>query len=291
MAVFAGIILGTSVAIFVLSGACELDVSLAAGTSAAMMAFALFARQSGPPRGWRRKAWGLAFFLALAVGALAKGPVALVLVAAALGLWLLLIGRWRLVIELPWISGTLLFLAVAAPWYLLAERATPGFLHYFLINENFLRYLTNDYGDYYGWGRLRPYGTIWLMFLRCCCPGPCWRSRPWSRSATSGVSKLYRDFRRADPWLAYVLIWGLTPPLFFTLARQVVWTYVLPGFPGLAIAIAIGIERWMQSEKAPDLLEAAEMARGRAGLPGRSGVGRGRDILRGPAWLGPGRTC
>ena len=74
VAVFAGIILGTSVAIFVLSGACELDVSLAAGTSAAMMAFALSARQSGPPRGWRRKAWGLTFFLALAVGAWPRAP-------------------------------------------------------------------------------------------------------------------------------------------------------------------------------------------------------------------------
>ena len=68
------------------------------------------------------------------------------------------------------ISGTLLFLAVAAPWYLLAERATPGFLRYFLINENFLRYLTNDYGDYYGYGRLRPYGSIWLMFLLVLLP-------------------------------------------------------------------------------------------------------------------------
>ena len=30
---------------------------------------------------------------------------------------------------------------------------------------------------------------------------------------------------------------------------------MLPGFPGLAIAMAVGIDRWMQSEKAPDLLK------------------------------------
>ena len=62
----------TSAELFVLAGACELDIPLAASTSLAMIAFAQFARGSG----WRRNAWGLGFFLALAVGALAKGPVA-----------------------------------------------------------------------------------------------------------------------------------------------------------------------------------------------------------------------
>jgi 4-amino-4-deoxy-L-arabinose transferase-like glycosyltransferase len=65
---------------------------------------------------------------------------------------------------------------------------------------------------------------------------------------------LFRKFGRADPWLAYVLIWGLVPPLFFTLARQVLYTYVLPGLPGLAIATAVVLERWLQSDAAADLL-------------------------------------
>ena len=43
VAVLAGIVLATSLALLVLSGACELDVPLTAGASGAMMAFALFA--------------------------------------------------------------------------------------------------------------------------------------------------------------------------------------------------------------------------------------------------------
>ena len=268
--ILSGIVLSTSGAVLVLSGACELDMSLAASISGAMIAFALFARRTG----WPRKAWGLALFLALAVGALAKGPVALVLAGLAVGLWLLLSGRWRLLVELPWISGLALFLAVAAPWYILAERATPGFLNYFLLHENLLRYLVNEYGDLYGYGRLRPYGTIWLMFLGVFLP---WtvvataalvrpilpvlsevrRAFRWTdpRPALSMLVFRLRKFGRVDPWLAYVLIWGLVPPLFFTLARQVVWTYVLPGLPGLAIATAVVLERWMQSDAAADLLK------------------------------------
>ena len=74
----------------------------------------------------------------------------------------------------------------------------------------------------------------------------------------SGLILLLRKFGASDPWLAYVLIWGLVPPLFFTLARQVVWTYVLPGLPGMAIATAVALERWRRSDAAAGLLKALE---------------------------------
>ncbi len=269
VAILAGIILATSLGLFLLSGACELDVSLAASTTIAMIAFAQFVRSTGRPQ----KAWALGFFLALGVGALAKGPVALVLVGLTLGLWIMLARRWRLVAEVPWIAGTLLFLAVAAPWYLLAEWATPGFLNYFLIHENLLRYLVNDYGDFYGYGRLHPYGFIWLTLLAALLPwtvlmvatglrgikvsGTIFHPRSERKMVPDTFFSLLRlpgNVARTDPWLAYVLVWGLLPPLFFTAARQVVWTYVLPGLPGLAIATAVGLQAWMESDDAPELL-------------------------------------
>lgn len=74
----------------------------------------------------------------------------------------------------------------------------------------------------------------------------------------SGLVLLLRKFGQNDPWLAYALIWGLVPPLFFTLARQVLWTYVLPGLPGMAIATAVALERWRRSDSAAGLLKALE---------------------------------
>ena len=279
-----------------MSGACDVDVPLTVGVTGAMICFALFAQAGSPSRAGtgalhhkgtvpdqpsvgarsdenrdspppmdsplrgRRMAWGRAMFLALAVGMLAKGPVALVLTGLAVAAWLVLVRRWRLVIELPWISGLFIFFLVAGPWYLLAERATPGFLHYFFVVENFRRYLFNEYGDQFGFGRLRPYGAIWLFFFGAMLPwtvlaaaalgrlampdvAKLWCKFHWTepRLGWSGVILLLRKFAANDPWLAYALIWGLVPPLFFTLARQVVWTYVLPGLPGMAIATARGI--------------------------------------------------
>ena len=276
-AALAGIILAASVQFFVLSGACDLNVPLTVGVAGAMICFALFAQPG--PLSWlgRRIAWGRGMFVALAVGMLAKGPVALVLTGLAIAIWLTLARRWRLVIELPWISGVFLFLVVAGPWYLMAERATPGFLYYFFVDENFLRYLVNDYGDQFGYGRMRPYGAIWLFFLGATLPwtvlsaaalgrlamadvAKLWRKLDWRQPqlGLSGLILLLRKFGQNDPWLAYSLVWGLVPPLFFTLARQVLWTYVLPGLPGMAIATAVAVERWRRSDQAAGLRKALE---------------------------------
>ncbi len=58
-----------------------------------------------------------------------------------------------------------------------------------------------------------------------------------------------------DAWLLFALIWGLTPALFFTFCRQILVTYVLPGFPGLALAAAVLVDRWLDSEEAGSLLK------------------------------------
>jgi hypothetical protein len=202
------------------------------------------------------KWWGRAFFLSLALGCLAKGPVAVVLVGLTVGAWIAANRQWRLVRSLPWVTGTLILAAVACPWYFLAERATPGFLHYFLLNEHLLRYIRSEYGDLYGAGRTQPYGASWLMLLVTFLPwSPVfftyalnrWRNR---NSTPSGPR---------DMWLIYALIWGLTPAVFFTFCRQILVTYVLPGFPGLALATAVLLNRWLESNEVGSLIKGLRL--------------------------------
>lgn len=73
--------------------------------------------------------------------------------------------------SLPWIKGALLMLALSLPWYLLAERQTPGFLHYFIVGEHFQRFTVKGWqGDLYGSGHASPLGTIWLYGLTMFLP-------------------------------------------------------------------------------------------------------------------------
>jgi 4-amino-4-deoxy-L-arabinose transferase-like glycosyltransferase len=285
--VIAGVILASSGLFFVLAGSCILDMSLAGSICLALMSFALFADEAsvgwdkrglasaGPPSfssaheeggpaaakpalshptslgGTQFKWWGRAFFLALAFGCLAKGPIAVVLVGLTVGAWIAANRQWRLVRSLPWVSGTLILAAVALPWYLAAERATPGFLHYFLLNEHLLRYIRSEYGDLYGAGRTQPYGASWLMLLVTFLP--------WSPVFFSYAFNRWRNRKTApnglrDPWLMFVLIWGLTAAVFFTMCRQILVTYLLPGFPGLALAAAVLLNRWLESNEIGSLL-------------------------------------
>jgi 4-amino-4-deoxy-L-arabinose transferase-like glycosyltransferase len=243
----AGLILASSGLFFVLAGSCILDMSLAASVCVALMSFALFADRE-TSGAW----WGRAFFLSLGVGGLAKGPIAVVLVGLAVGAWIMFSGQWRLLRRLPWVSGGLIMTVVACPWYFLAERATPGFLQYFFLHEHILRYIRAEYGDLYGAGRTQPYGASWVMLLATFLP--------WSPLLVRyGIDRWRKRYSTPlaprDRWLLFALIWGLTPALFFTFCRQILVTYVLPGFPGLALVTAVLVDRWLDSEEAATLMK------------------------------------
>ena len=114
-------------------------------------------------------AWAWAYWPGAAGGG-AGGHAHLLLVLLR-NQWLAL---WR---RSPWISGTLLMFAIAAPWYALAELRTPGFLDYFIMGEHVSRFLDSGWkGDKYGFAHATPRGMIWLYALGAIFPGPspCW---------------------------------------------------------------------------------------------------------------------
>ncbi|HIF9210150.1 TPA: ArnT family glycosyltransferase, partial [Photobacterium damselae] len=145
VALLSAAILATSTAFIVISGAVMTDTALTFAITLSMVSFW---------RNWQQPSlfFGLLFFVGLAIGMLAKGPLTLVLVGMSIILWSLSDGRWRLLYaKLPWGYGLVTFLVLTLPWYLLAEWKTPGFLHYFIIGEHFMRFVVSGWkGDLYG---------------------------------------------------------------------------------------------------------------------------------------------
>jgi 4-amino-4-deoxy-L-arabinose transferase-like glycosyltransferase len=115
---------------------------------------------------------------ALALATLTKGLIAPVFFAAAAIPLLLLSGHWRRWRELRPFSGFLLFLAIAAPWHILAGLANPdrghpvgdhptpgnvrGFWYFYFVNEHLLRFLGQRFPHDYN--RL-PFVAYWLLHL------------------------------------------------------------------------------------------------------------------------------
>jgi 4-amino-4-deoxy-L-arabinose transferase-like glycosyltransferase len=224
----------TSILAFVTAGSVMTDSALLLGTALSMAGF--WNAVAGPKN--RQRAGGIAFFAGLAIGLLAKGPVAVVLTFLPIVGWTLWTRQWRVVATgLPWLAGTVLAVAAVVPWYWLAEARTPGFLEYFLVGEHWKRFVDAGWkGDLYGAAHARPFGLIWLYgiaaMLPWSVPALVWLGRVIARHPSEVRSLL------ADPWRGYLLLWAVAPMLFFTLSRNILWTYVLPGIPAFALLLA-----------------------------------------------------
>jgi len=225
-------ILASSGMFFIASAVVMTDLVLIFGTTLSMVAFwnAIQLRA-------RARLWGYLFFVGLAVGLLAKGPLAVVLTGLPVGLWVLTDNRWKDTWHrIPWFSGTLLMLIIAAPWYLAAEFKTPGFLRYFIVGEHFERFTVPGWkGDLYGSGHRQPRGMIWLFGLLAFLPWSLFFLRPILRFRT-----IAEKFRGDDGgWGRYQLFWTLSPLIFFTAAGNTLAPYALPALPSAAILLVL----------------------------------------------------
>jgi len=93
-----------------------------------------------PTAGTHSRNWMLLGWAALALATLTKGLVAIVLPAATVVIYSLWQRDWGLWQKLHLFKGSLLFLLIAAPWFIAVSAANPEFAQFFFIHEHFARY-------------------------------------------------------------------------------------------------------------------------------------------------------
>jgi 4-amino-4-deoxy-L-arabinose transferase-like glycosyltransferase len=192
----------------------------------------------------RAVCWGLAAVCALNV--LTKGLIGLVFPAGAIGLYLLLTGNLRHLLRLRLVSSTLFFLAIAAPWHILAELRNPaqghvrGFLWFYFVNEHFLRFLNKRVPRDYDTVPLLLFWALLVLWLI-----------PWTvflPQSLQEVPRRWREFRagmsrRQRAYLLFFL-WNIVIVGFFSFSTRQEY-YTIPAIPGLAL-LAGG---WLQRER------------------------------------------
>ncbi|MGC2161399.1 MAG: glycosyltransferase family 39 protein [Silvibacterium sp.] len=156
-----------------------------------------------------RKAWRFyVAYASLAVAVLAKGLIAPVFFIAAVVPYLVLTGEWRRWRQMQLFTGFLLFLAIAAPWHILAAIRNPdhgnphgnipspghvhGFLYFYFINEHFLRFLGLRYPHDYN---KQPWFAYWFGQLA-------WLF-PWSLFLPAVLVRAWRNRRVFASDLSY----------------------------------------------------------------------------------------
>ncbi len=228
--VYAALVLAGSVWHIGMSQILTLDAVLSLGLAATLCAFLLAQRPELAPGAQRN--WMLAAYAAAALATLTKGLVALVIPGGALVVYSLVArdwGPWRRLHLLP---GLAVYLAIAAPWFVLVSQANPEFARFFFIHEHFERFLTESHNRTGQWWYFVPWLLLgllpWLLVWLVTLP------RSWRAAAVAA---------NGFAWERFCLAWAAFVFLFFSASGSKLPSYILPLFPALAMVIGFELTR------------------------------------------------
>lgn len=223
-ALWSSLILMTTVEFFAFSRIVILDMLLTFFLTLGLACF--FWGQQAAERGEGRAPF-LCMYCAFGAATLTKGPIGFVLPAMIIALYIALLRRWTLPRRMQPAWGIPLFLVTATSWYLLAESHNPGYLRYFLMQENFARFTTTAFH------RTQP----WYFYLLVLPIG----FFPWTVLLPSAIADLWKRPRRREQ--LFLALWVVLPLLFFSMSRAKLIHYILPVFPPLAIIAGASLAR------------------------------------------------
>ena len=118
--------------------AASMDMGLTAAFGVAMLAWWAWRESES------RICLGI-FYACLALGTLAKGPVAPALAVIVIVLFAAATREWKLLVRSVWLPGVLLFCAIALPWYIAVQVRNPQFFREFILEHNLARFSTDLY--------------------------------------------------------------------------------------------------------------------------------------------------
>ena len=236
---YAGLSIATCIGLFLFTRILIPDVMLTFTIALALWAFLRALDEEEPHPRW----WAFLQAASLGAGLLLKSLVALVFPIAAALIYLFL--TKQLLARRTWqrlrpISGMFVVLVIAAPWHILATVQNPpyfsfalhggpgqyhGFLWFYFINEQLLRFLNLRYP--------RDYNTVprlwfWLLHLA-------WLF-PWSVYFPALVKLSYKPLDRAGRTRLLAVCWTGFILVFFTFSTTQEY-YSMPCYPAVALLL------------------------------------------------------
>jgi 4-amino-4-deoxy-L-arabinose transferase-like glycosyltransferase len=194
----------------------------------------------------------LAFAAVMALNVLTKGLIGLVFPIVFVFLYLAITKQLRLLPKFHLLTSTAVFLAIAAPWHILAALRTPaillptgmglpatgGWAWFYLYNEHIARFLgrriPHDYGQV-------PIPLFWLL-------NALW-IMPWATFLPTALTGHIRTLRnrtvattRQYETALSLILWTVVVLGFFTLSSRQEY-YGLPALPALALMAAALLTR------------------------------------------------
>ena len=213
--------------------AASMDMALAASFSIGMLAWWAW-RESG------KQTYLVLFYVCMALGMLAKGPVAPFLAAAVIVVFALGARESRLVWRTAWLPAILLFCAIALPWYIAVELRNPQFFREFILEHNLARFSSDLYHHRQPFWYYLPITALafvpWTVFVVAACVASV---RIWWAERRSVVAEPDLEWQ----FSVFAGCWLLVPVAFFSISQSKLPGYILPAIPAGAVLLADYLRR------------------------------------------------
>ena len=199
----------------------SLDIALSSFLAAALCSLLLsqHSENSNTQRNWVWLCWA---FMALAV--LSKGLIGIVLPSLVLIFYCISIWDWKILNQIRIISGSLIFLIITAPWFVLVSIKNPEFLEFFFIHEHFQRFAQNSHN------RNGPiYFFIPLLLVGIL---------PWVPQLPMAFMSAIKRTKNSYLVNRLLICWVVIIFVFFSISSSKLPGYIIPIFPAIAILIA-----------------------------------------------------
>ncbi|MGO9864557.1 MAG: ArnT family glycosyltransferase [Terriglobales bacterium] len=212
--------------VVIFAHAASTDMPLAAAFAAALLGWYAWYES-------RRKICLAVFYIALALGTLAKGPVAPALAAVIIFLFIAVKREWSAIPRMLWLPGIVLHFAVTLPWYIAVQLRNPQFFRIFILEHNLARFSRDVYHHH------QPFWFYVPVFLLA--------MMPWTLALILALAERLRliwaegkeAFSSAeDSWPLFLFIWMLVPIMFFSASQSKLPGYILPAVPAAALLVA-----------------------------------------------------
>lgn len=238
----AALITASSAGVIGFARAASMDMALAAIFSMGMLAW----------WAWRESAAQIylaLFYVCMALGMLAKGPVAPFLAAATIVLFAVAVGEFRMVLRSLWVPGILLFCVIALPWYVEVQLRNPQFFREFILQHNLARFSSDLYHHRQPFWYYLPVAALamvpWTVFVTAAFADA---MRIWwtKRKTSSAEADLEMQFG------LFASCWVVVPIAFFSISQSKLPGYILPAIPAGAVLVADYLRRHLAQEQEKD---------------------------------------
>jgi 4-amino-4-deoxy-L-arabinose transferase-like glycosyltransferase len=172
------------------------------------------------------------FYAALACGFMTKSLIGIAFPVGIIAAFFLISREWPDWRRLHLLSGSFLFLVLAVPWHWLAAVRNPGFLHYFFVNEQILRFFgKHDPPVLWSVPLLTFWGLILVWFF------------PWTAFLPAAFAAGREPAERSQRVLVRLaLSWVVVVVGFFSVSARLEH-YAFPLIPALSLLVGIALSR------------------------------------------------